>query len=63
MKTNIYICQLSNETQNEIKRDVETFLKNEGFTDAERVEIIETAMSGRLVDLEENLNISKYINK
>ena len=57
----IYICELSEQTQNEIKKHILQFLENEGYTKEEQKEICDNAMSGRLCDIEENIDITKYI--
>ena len=57
----IYICELSEQTQNEIKKHILQFLGKEGYTKEEQKEICDNAMSGRLCDIEENIDITKYI--
>ena len=69
ISTTIFIYQLPQDTQDKIKKDLKRFFyKNYGTK--KQVEqwfgisyhdIIENGMSGRLCDLEENLNIKKYI--
>ena len=56
-----YICKLSEQTQNEIKKHILQFLGKEGYTKEEQKEIIKNAMNGRLCDIEENIDITKYI--
>lgn len=52
MKTN-YITTLSEDTQNEIRSD----LQSQGYGNSD----IETAMNSRLTDLEDTIDIKKYL--
>lgn len=61
MKTTTFICKLSIATQEQIKNDITTFLKSEGYTNKEIIENVEIAMNGRLSDLEETIDIKKYL--
>ena len=60
MKT-IYVCQLPQQTQDAIKNDVVTHLISEGFSGQELQDAVQNALNGRLVDLEETIDISKYL--
>ena len=61
IKTTTFICQLPQATQNAIKADVENYLKSEGFSGQKLQEALQNALDGRLTDLEENIDISKYL--
>ena len=60
MKT-IYVCQLPQQTQDAIKNDIETYLISEGFSGQELKNAVQDALNGRLADLEETIDISKYL--
>lgn len=60
MKTT-YICQLPQQTQDAIKNDVETHLISEGLNGQELQDAVQNALNGRLADLEETIDISKYL--
>lgn len=61
IKTTTFICQLPIKTQDAIKADVENYLKLEGFSGQKLQEALQNALDGRLTDLEENIDISKYL--
>lgn len=61
MKTTIFICQLPQATQEEIKTDIVNFLITEGYSQEKIMEIVNNAMDGRLTDLEDNIDIEKYL--
>ena len=61
MKATTFIHQLPQQTQDAIRKDVETYLKSEGFSGQELQESLENAMNSRLADLEEGIDISKYL--
>ncbi|MFS1518533.1 hypothetical protein V1503_19030 [Bacillus sp. SCS-151] len=60
MKT-MYVNQLSNETQEQIKNDLIQALSQLQLDTEELNESIEDAMNSRLVDLEDTIDIKKYI--
>ena len=61
MKTTTFICQLQQSTQEKIKKDIINFLISEGYDKEKQQEIVNNAMDGRLTDLEDNINIEKYL--
>lgn len=62
MKTK-YIIQLSNDKQENIKKDLEVFFREElDLTKQEIKDEMELAMSGRLIDLEDSIDINQYMN-
>lgn len=61
MNSNILICQLSKQKQEEIKRKIIEYLKGEGIEEID--EIVENVMCGRLVHLEEFINIQPFLEK
>lgn len=61
MKTTIFLCQLSSQTQKEIREDIQDYLISKGYQEEEILLIVEVAMSGRLCDLEDDLCITPYI--
>lgn len=60
MKT-IYICQLPQQTQDTIKKDIETYLISEGLNGQELQDAVQDALNGRLADIEGTIDISKYL--
>lgn len=61
MKTK-FIVQLDNQIQEQIKKDLKTFFKEElSLTDEEMEEQLELAMNSRLVDLEDSIDINSYV--
>ena len=60
MKTK-YIYQLSAELSNDIYNEVRRALCEMGLKDGELNEAIEAAMNSRLCDLEDTIDITKYI--
>lgn len=61
MKRTTFICQLDNETRRRIKRAIARFYRA-NFPDldrAERAELVNGAMCGRLADLEENIDLDR----
>ncbi|WP_312471222.1 hypothetical protein [Neobacillus sp.] len=60
MKTK-YICQLPDEIRENIYDEVQNALSKIGLSDSELVEAIEAAMNSRLCDLEDTIDISKYL--
>lgn len=60
MKTT-YICQLPQQTQNAIRTDIETYFISEGLSGQELQDAVQDALNGRLADLEETIDISKYL--
>lgn len=61
MKTTTFICQLPTDTKEIVKKRINNFLYEEGYEGDEALEIYETAMSGRLCDLEDCIKISDLI--
>lgn len=61
MTTTIFICQLDSDIREEIEKRIKTFLSEEGYEGEEAEEIFETAMSGRLCDLEDCIKISDLV--
>lgn len=62
MKNNkkfMYICQLNKEEQKQIKQDIKKALSNIEWINLD--EEIENGMNGKLVDLENTIDISKYL--
>lgn len=58
-----FIAQLDKYKQNQIKQDLKFFLKEElELTDKEMEKELELAMSSRLSDLKESIDINPYIN-
>ena len=62
MKTN-YISQLSKETQELILNDLKNELAKLGLNKEEFLEAIDNAMNSRLCDLEDTINVNKYLEK
>lgn len=63
MKTK-YVIQLNDCEQNQIKKDLKIFFKNElGLVDEELENELDLAMSSRLIDLEDSIDINPYIDK
>lgn len=63
MKTK-YVIQLDNCEQIQIKKDLKDFFENElDLTDEEIKDELDLAMSSRLSDLEDSIDISPYIDK
>lgn len=60
MKTT-YICQLPQQTQDTIKKDIETYLISEGLNGQELQDAVQDALNGRLADIEGTIDISKYL--
>ncbi|MED1303105.1 hypothetical protein ACW4EZ_25275 [Bacillus toyonensis] len=60
MKTN-YISQLSKETQELILNDLKNELAKLGLNKEEFLEVIDNAMNSRLCDLEDTINVNKYL--
>ena len=60
MKT-IYVCQLPQQTQDTIKKDIETYLISEGLNGQELQDAVQDALNGRLADIEGTIDISKYL--
>ena len=60
--SNVYIAQLPDEVQLQIKQDLITALTKEGYSSEEIEEILENAMSDRLVNLEDCIDIQPYLN-
>lgn len=60
MKTK-FICQFSDEIQNNIYKDVRNTLYEIGLRESELKESVETAMDSRLCDLEDTIDITKYL--
>ncbi|EJS16929.1 MULTISPECIES: hypothetical protein [Bacillus cereus group] len=60
MKTN-YISQLSKETQELILNDLKNELAKLGLNKEEFLEAIDNAMNSRLCDLEDTINVNKYL--
>ena len=61
MTTTIFINQLPTELKEEVKKRINAFLDEEGYEGDEALEIFETAMSGRLCNLEDCIKISDLI--
>lgn len=60
---NKFIIQLNNQTQKQIEIDLKRYFKIDlNLNDEELKEELELAMSGRLVDLEDSINIYQYID-
>ncbi|AKR34230.1 hypothetical protein P4K49_02420 [Bacillus cereus] len=60
MKTS-YIFQLSKETQELILNDLKNELAKLGLNKEEFLEAIDNAMNSRLCDLEDTINVNKYL--
>lgn len=61
MKTK-FIVQLDNQMQEQIKKDLKNFFKEElNLSDEEMEEQLELAMNSRLVDLEDSIDINSYV--
>lgn len=61
MNKTIFINQLSESIQKEIEKDLHNFYTNEGMEEMEINEAIEMALDSRLSDLEDIININKYM--
>lgn len=61
MKTK-YINQLPLHTQQSIKADIIHSLSELNLSHSELLEALENAMSSRIIDLEDTININKYLN-
>ncbi|MGI8387543.1 hypothetical protein [Robertmurraya sp. P23] len=60
MKT-MYICQLPNEVALDIYNHIHNKLFELGFRNRDLHEFVENAMSGRICDLENMIDINKYL--
>lgn len=63
MSSTVFICILPQSVQEQIRQEIFQFLLREGYTMAKIKEITENAMDGRLCDLEDNINIRKYLGE
>lgn len=60
----MYVSQLDKIAQKEIAKQVEKALKETGiYSDSEIAEHVQTALDSKLSDLEELIDVRKYINK
>lgn len=56
----LYISELTKNEQQQIKEDVTEVLKSLDYCNFE--EDLERAMGGKLIDLEDTININKYLS-
>lgn len=56
----MYVAQLNEATQKEIKKDLVTTLASEGLTGAELLLAVQDGMDSKLNDLADTIDISKY---
>lgn len=63
MNTSLFICQLSKQNQEKIRKKIIKFLKDEEYEDTEIKEISNNAMDGRLCDIEEFIKITQFIEE
>lgn len=61
MSTTIFICQLPQEKQKAIEKAIKDFLYIYGYSGKELQEVSDNAMSCRLCDIAENINIYEFI--
>lgn len=61
MSTTIFICQLPQDKQKAIEKAVIEFLYLYGYRGQELKEVTKNAMSSRLCDIEENINVIEFI--
>lgn len=61
INTSTFICQLPQELQNIIKDSIREYLTDNDYENIE--ELTEEAMSLRLTDLEDDINVTKILNK
>ena len=61
MNSNKFVCMLSQEEQNEIEEKLRKHLESEGYSKDEIEETIKNAMDDRLWNLEEIMDITKYM--
>ena len=59
--SNVFICQLSEEHQTEIRMKLSEYFWDEGFTLFEVIESVENAMCDRLWTIEGLIDIKKYL--
>lgn len=57
----LYIWQLPVDKYNAIFKEVKSSLINEGLKDEELIQSLDDAMNSRLYDLQETINISKFL--
>lgn len=58
-----YVIQLNENKQKQIKEDLKKYFKEDlNLTNQEIEEELELAMSSRLVDLEDSIDINQYID-
>ena len=58
-----FLCQLTQTQQNKILRKLRANLINDGFNEIEIQKMLDNAKDGRLVDLEENMDVKCFINE
>lgn len=61
MNSALFICQLSKENQEKIRKEIYDYLVKEEFGENEISEILKNAMDCRLVEVEEFINIEQYL--
>jgi len=61
MNSSIFVCNLSQDKQNKIKKLVTKHLKVEGLEVDKIKEIVGNVMSDRLVNIEEIVDISQFL--
>lgn len=61
MSTTIFICQLPTDKQKQIEKAIKDFLYIYGYRGQELKEVTKNAMSSRLCDISENINIYEFI--
>lgn len=58
-----FLCQLTQTQQNKILKKLKDNLINEGFNETEIQKMLDNAKDGRLIDLEENMDVKCFINE
>jgi len=61
--SNSFVCQLSIENQNKVKKLVSEYLVKEGYNQKEIDETIENVMNDRLWNIEEAIDITPFFIK
>ena len=59
----MYICQLSDEQQDYLKRSISRKLYQLGYNGAEHKEILQNGLDSKLCDISDTINLDKFYKK
>ena len=59
----MYICQLSDEQQDYLKRSISRKLYRLGYKGAEHKEILQNGLDSKLCDITDTIDLDKYYKK